>query len=171
MNLKVITEPLQYEIEVTRTSEEIRKEFMHIFLQWLDDQASLHGICSREGDFYPTGNHHESIRVEFKVSVRSIDCTTCQHFVKEKKKLWDPKCPFAPNHGLGANYGPVRDVERERTCEHYNQDLEFCIWKKADYGSMGCESYEWHTTCNQSFDCNRLDRPKYCPVCGKLTKC
>ena len=169
MNLKVITEPLQYEIEVTRTSEEIRKEFMHLFLQWLDDQASLHGICSKEGDFYPTGNHHWSIRVKFKVSVRSIDCTTCKHFVKEKKKLWDPKCPFAPKHYIRSNYEPELDYNRERTCMHYNEDPEMCVWTRANYGSMGCSSYEWHTTCGTSYDCDEMERHKYCPNCGKKT--
>lgn len=41
-----------------------------------------------------------------------------------------------------------------------------CVWKKGDYGSYGCSSYEYSTTCGVNFDCDKIKKMNYCPNCG-----
>jgi hypothetical protein len=41
-----------------------------------------------------------------------------------------------------------------------------CVWKRDDYGSYGCSSYEYRTTCGVNFDCNEVTKMNYCPNCG-----
>lgn len=28
--------------------------------------------------------------------------------------------------------------------------------------------YMWQTSCGANYDCKQIERPKYCPNCGKL---
>ena len=50
----------------------------------------------------------------------------------------------------------MTEVSKERTC----------TWKKGDYGSYGCSSYEYSTTCGENFDCDTTKKMNYCPNCG-----
>lgn len=47
----------------------------------------------------------------------------------------------------------------------YNNE---CAWDCIDEGMMGFTDYMWQTSCGANYDCKQIERPKYCPNCGKL---
>lgn len=53
----------------------------------------------------------------------------------------------------------LTDVEKlceEKTCE----------WKVVDYGQMGCQDYQFVTSCGKNYDIENVKKENYCPNCG-----
>jgi len=66
----------------------------------------------------------------------------------------------------------MREIEKSgpeltliNTIDEVNKE-RICVWKKGDYGSYGCSSYEYTTTCGVNFDCDKVTKMNYCPNCG-----
>lgn len=140
--------------------DSIKKENLILsILKYRQERKKLNGNL--------TSTSHTLNTAEFMLVLDFLQETFSSYSVDYTNNSFLVTIPLETNTFYKVEEFLIKKIEEKRKIE--SEELAkplICEWKKADFGSFGISSYEWMTTCGESYDVDKYRYGNFCLNCG-----